>query len=144
VAWASIGCWSNSARSSPLWKNPFEPTDRNEPASDVWTLTSQRSVLRPVCRIAAVVHAAAAEDQRVRQIGIRVGDHVFEPLPVFGCGICVALHQFRRERFAKLVRTSVAAQPPKVFVNADERERPRTRRSEPGCNGKGLLEELRR
>src|SRR5450756_1700536 len=45
VAWASIGCWSNSARSSHLWKNPFEPTGRNEPASDVWTLTSQRSVL---------------------------------------------------------------------------------------------------
>ncbi len=37
-------CWSKSARSWPRGKNPFEPIGRNEPASEVWILTSQCKV----------------------------------------------------------------------------------------------------
>src|ERR1019366_8987768 len=50
----------------------------------------------------------------------------------------------RRERFADVVRAPVAAETPQIFVNADERERPRARRRKFSSHRQRLLEKLRR
>jgi len=100
---------------------------RKEPVSEVWIFISHRRVLRAEFQHRFVVQAASVENHRVRQLGVGIRDHFFEPLPLVSGGVGVALHEFRRERFANLVRAPVAAEPPQVFVNADERERQRAR-----------------
>ena len=80
----------------------------------------------------------------MRQLRVRIRNDFFKPLPILSGGVGESLHEFRRERFANLVRAPVAAKPLQVFVNADERERPRARRRELGGHGQRLFEELRR
>ena len=91
-----------------------------------------------------VVQAVSTENHRVWQLRVRIRNDFFKPVPLVGGGVVVALHEFRRERFADLVRAPVAAEPPQVFVNADERECPRARRRKFGGHGQRLFEELRR
>ena len=97
---------------------------RKEPASEVWIFDQPAQGLEAEFQHRSVVQAASAENHRVRQLGVGIGNHFFEPLPIVGGGVGVALHEFRGERFANLVRAPVAAEPPQIFVNADERERP--------------------
>ena len=99
--------------------------------------------LQPELLHRQVVHATAAEDHRVRQFGVRVGNSVFEPMPFPGRGVVVTLDQLPREHVAELRHAPVAAQTPQVFIDPDERERPGAGRGELHRGRQRLLKQLR-
>ena len=82
VAWASIGCWSNAARSCPCGRSRWSRSAGNAPAAAVWTSASQRSAAKPDLQRLRLPPSAAAEDQGVRQPGVVVGDDLLEPRPI--------------------------------------------------------------
>src|SRR5262245_1256534 len=67
-----------------------------------------------------------AENQRVRQLGIVVGNDLLEPGPVVAGVLLVQLDEPRSETIAVLIHQSIAAHSPQVLMNADECECPRS------------------
>ena len=91
-----------------------------------------------------VVRPSSAENQRVRQLGVVVGDIRLEPGPVVGRVLLVQLDQPGGERVAMLVHQPIAAHAAEVFVNADQRECPGPRRRGFDDRVHGRLEQLGR
>ena len=56
---------------------------------------------------------------------IAVGEPIFVPVPLFGIIDLVQLLQSPGQFFAHLVSHPIAFKPAKIFVDADERKRPR-------------------
>src|ERR1019366_6065663 len=84
----------------------------------------------------------SAQNQGTRELRVVVRQFLFKPLPVRMRTRFEDLHEPASKCLPGLVDQAVAAQPAQIFMDADQAERPRPRRSEPRQRGQRQREEL--
>ena len=130
--------------SSPRFQKPLEPIGRKCPSGAIWCIREPAQTLETNLEKIGLIRPAARHDQSMGKSRIVVSHDVFEPEPIRAGNRFVAIAQTLRQFCAKLIGHEIAAQRAKVFVQADDRERPCPRRRETLHRRQCLLEKLRR